>query len=633
MKSIFALFGSKTAFYLDAISGFYKNLNSSLISNSYIINTNTNISVILGEIGNLESAIHGVNNLDFNHVNLGRIDSKNAPNPCGSALKDRDPTNLSDQNHLQMIKSLNTSFNLISWDQASATLRFSSSAFNPRTLYYAWLDDCFLVTSDLALMTSLRKPEVDKISILQWLAGRPDPNRSMFSNIDQLPFAHTACLTANKQLSVERFWDIDPSKSLILASELEYQQAFYDVLKQSVEAELPVAKLGEKPVAKLGERPVAKVGKAPEPIFSQMSGGMDSTSITSILNSLIEEPANGVEPGEFALHSISHTYRNTESCDEIDKIEAMRAFLKLQHSHFVELDQFNNLSFAQLYPTQLQNPGVVASPKYTQEAEMIQQLGGHHLFTGNGGDEMCWGHSFAYRDRLANGELGVIKEVYNSAQQLGMSPLTIMLQVLVKPLLPASLLTLLGKQPVDADHFPQWLGPQQQEMLKSVEKHNPFAQSKQWAKRARYEGLFTTSTFNSMRSYQQVCDPLGIDVHHPFFNKQIAEFSFAVPQKLHIQGRYPKYLLRKAMDSHLPKTVCWDQNKTVFDQHFANLVRENKTELRALLSHPGLEELGLVDNQSLLASFDKVVDSPNGSLNVDLLYAILTQSWYQTHML
>ena len=59
MKSILALFGSKTAFYLDAISGFYEKQNSVLISNSYTTNIDANISVIIGEVENQESAISG----------------------------------------------------------------------------------------------------------------------------------------------------------------------------------------------------------------------------------------------------------------------------------------------------------------------------------------------------------------------------------------------------------------------------------------------------------------------------------------------------------------------------------------------------------------------------------------------
>jgi asparagine synthetase B (glutamine-hydrolysing) len=134
-----------------------------------------------------------------------------------------------------------------------------------------------------------------------------------------------------------------------------------------------------------------------------------------------------------------------------------------------------------------------------------------------------------------------------------------------------------------------------------------------------------------MRSYQKVADEFGIEVRHPFFDQKIVEFSFAIPQKLLIQGVYPKWLLRQTMQNHLPASICWNKHKTVFDHHFANLIRNNKTELRKLLSHAGLQDLGLVNNKILLDAFDAVVDNPERSLNVDMLYAILTQLWFQTH--
>jgi hypothetical protein len=87
------------------------------------------------------------------------------------------------------------------------------------------------------------------------------------------------------------------------------------------------------------------------------------------------------------------------------------------------------------------------------------------------------------------------------------------------------------------------------------------------------------------------------------------------------------------MQDHLPNSVCWNKHKVVFDHHFANLIRNNKDELRQLLSHEGLQTLGLLDNTILLREFDAVVNNPNGCLSVDMLYAILTQLWFQTHCL
>ena len=58
-----------------------------------------------------------------------------------------------------------------------------------------------------------------------------------------------------------------------------------------------------------------------------------------------------------------------------------------------------------------------------------------------------------------------------------------------------------------------------------------------------------------------------------------------------------------------------------------------ETQDQALTVASGLQDLGLLDNGILLREFDTVVDNPNGFLNVDMLYAILTQLWFQTHCL
>ena len=85
------------------------------------------------------------------------------------------------------------------------------------------------------------------------------------------------------------------------------------------------------------------------------------------------------------------------------------------------------------------------------------------------------------------------------------------------------------------------------------------------------------------------------------------------------------------MQDYLPDSICWNKHKTVFDHHFANLIRNNQDELRLLLSHTGLQDLGLLDNEVLQAAFDDLVNDREKTLNVDMLYAILTQLWFQTH--
>lgn len=551
------------------------------------------------------------------------------------------------KNLKKAISNIQGDFNLMFANEHTQSLVLAVSAFNPHTLFYAQLpdfDNTYVVCSELSVLLGLVPGQVDKLALSMWLAGRPDPNQSMFSNIHQVADASMVTLSVNNKqthtsqvhtdqaligisASVEKFWDINPesiSDLQIKLAKLKHHEIVDELnnhLQKSVSLNI-----------QSGVEPTTRV-------FTQLSGGMDSTSVSALSFAALSGSQSTSE-----LHSVSHTYRNTDTCDESDNISAMIARYPFAKSHFIELDKYTDLSFAELYPTHVQSPGMVLSPKYHEEARLLQSFGAKLLLTGNGGDEMFWGHSFAYYDRLKKGDIKVVNEVIKGAKELKLSTWQSLKSVFLRPILHYDILPMLEfASTTDALverglHIPSWLTAQSQSMVQAYQltkaKNNPFNKSKHGLTRyARYEGLFSTSTFNSMRSYQAVFDQYGLTVQHPMFDRNIAEFSFAVDQHLHISGKYPKLLLRQAMSEELPEQVCWNSHKTVFDQHFAKLVKQNQNALRKLLEHEGLQDLDLLDNQALLATFDLMVSSEKPSLNVDLLYAILVQSWYQTHIL
>ena len=505
-------------------------------------------------------------------------------------------------------KKLDGEFCYALWDDDHSQLHLSRNTFNTRSLYYLPLNGALIVACDAKILS--RHPDinvtVNKTSVLQWLSGRPDPNASMFNEISLLPSGHRLEFSADGHVTIQKIWDIEPGFSIRYQHVDDYKQHFFALLQSSVKARLL---------------------SSASAVFSHMSGGMDSTSITALAAQICAE-------NNTPLHTMSHRYQDTKSCDELDNINDMITTLGLNNNHFIDLDQYQSSRFSDLYPTDYDSPGIVLSPKYHQELALISSFGADVLLTGNGGDETCWGHSATYRTRLYKGEIGVIKEVVKASHDLQQPATRSLYNVFISPLIPKALHQLLGwlrNTPQSNRDLPPWLGQAAQQFDCQIILDNPFSERFSPAKYARYHGIKTTSTYNSMRSYQKVADEYGVEVRHPFFDQKIVEFSFAIPEKLLIQGVYPKWLLRHTMQEHLPDSICWNKHKTVFDHHFANLIRSNRDELRLLLSHTGLQDLGLLDNQILIAAFDDIVNDVEKSLNVDMLYAILTQLWFQSH--
>ena len=495
---------------------------------------------------------------------------------------------------------------VFTWHNPHKLLFASRDPLNQHALYYGKVGGVTVISSEASFIAKLmsKQPSLNTTALSCWLAGQPNPALCLYNEINTLPLGTSLSVSPQGNVTEHTFWDIDPQNKLAPASDGAYRETFLDLLKQCVSSHIhPSDSL----------------------VVSQMSGGMDSTSITALANELLTEPRS--------CRALSHLYSHSASCDESDNIKAMYQKLGLVDPIQITVDAGAHRDFMSLYPTDYDSPGTVLSPRYHQECEIIQAAGGHRLLTGNGGDEMCWGHASAYTERLFKGEFGVIAEVLKACKQTGMARWPVARSLFVKPMIPQWLLNsayaLKSYTPSD---IPAWLTPEAAKLATDASKiTNPFNERKQPVGYARYQALKTTSTYNSVRSYQKVGWQYGIDVAHPFFDPRMAEFSFAVPGKQLIRGPYPKWLLRNAMQNHLPESVCWNVKKVTFDNHFGQLVKDNAKPLRELLSDTRLASLGLVDNDVLLTAFDAAVGGNGVSVHVDLLYAILTQRWIQQH--
>jgi asparagine synthetase B (glutamine-hydrolysing) len=503
------------------------------------------------------------------------------------------------------------------------TITFALSPFHTKSIFYGKLStseaEVWVFSTDFAvvkaLLFSTRSPTANSLALAQWVLGRPDPHLSMYQDIHQLAPAHTLTVTIAPDfpqidMQSRRFWDIEPERQIIHDDPRDYQVQLRELIISAINVRLPDSE---------GVTSSTRIA-------TQMSGGMDSTTISALLHGQLHNPDQ-----QLHQHVISHRYANTAACDETKNIIAMQNHFGFAHFHTLDMGRFANMPFAELYPTDAQNPGIVRSPKYATEAQFCQSHNITQVFTGNGGDEMFWGHSQIYLDRLRAGEWEVLPESIKAARALNISQFSMLKDTFIKPWLKY---VLPNKQLFDVLQYqPPWLGETAKALLAAQpHPHNPFI-GDSLSKQFRYHGLFYTATYNSMRAYQAVARDLGIRITHPLMDRDIAEFSFAIPQKHWLQQQYPKYLLRQSMQDILPKQVCWDQHKTTFDDHFKRVVATSAPWIRRLLSHPDLHEQGIINNDVIITAFDAMLADSNAALNVDMLYAILVQSWYQTHCL
>lgn len=500
------------------------------------------------------------------------------------------------------------SFCLVGSRSSEDTIHIAKDPLNSQSIYWIEVENCCMVSTDLNMIKKvLNRPlMLSERGLSSWLSGYPNPAISLFEEINVLPIGYRLELSTSNKAKMIKFWDIEPENTLSFSDQSEYSEGFLDLLKSSV---------------------ANACASKQQMVASQMSGGLDSTSITALANDYLH--ANGKQ-----LIPLSHMYTRSKKSDESQLVKDMLEFLKIDQNIQMSVDEGKDRDFLALYPTHLESPGTVLSPRYVKELALVKEAGADVLLTGNGGDEMCWGHSSAYTQRLKQGDLSVVKEVLKACDAVGMSKRQTLTNLFVKPFVPEIVLKILtlNRKTSDEHSVPLWLTDKAKSLtIEETKIANPFDKLKNPVAYNRYQSLKTTSTYNAVRSYEKVAQQFDINVRHPFFNTKIAEFTFAIPPKQLIQGPYPKWLLRNAMTDKLPDSVCWNLKKTTFDQHFGNLVRENASALREVLKDQRLAAMGLVNQTLLLSEFDRVVANPEIPLQVDLLYAILTFSWLNTH--
>jgi asparagine synthase (glutamine-hydrolysing) len=499
-------------------------------------------------------------------------------------------------------------FAFVVWDGGAQRLFAARDAMNMRDLHFATARGrlCVASTVEQALRLPGVRPVIRAQALAGWVAGAPDPDLSLFRDVERLPAGH--CLTADRRgVRVTRYWEIAPDARVRYRRVADYEEHLRALLGRCVADRL---------------RTEAAT------VATQLSGGMDSTSVTALARRAAEAAGK-------SLFAISHAYDAAAGCDESDLIGATVSHLGLSRHRFLAAEGEHPLPFPALYPPALDSPGTVESPRYGEELALVRGAGADVLLTGSGGDEMTWGHSLTHSRRLLRGDLAVIGEVVAGTRELGLPLLRTLVQVFVRPLLPAPAQALarraLGRpQP---SPLPPWLPPATARRLDVEERflagtgrrfRNPALQ-------ARYDALVRTATLNSVRSYRLVGRAAGVDVRHPFFDRRLAEFSFAIPDDLWLRDSYPKWLLRRAMTGLLPDAVVWKRQKVVFDTFFGRLLKAQAPLIRRILSDPRLESAGLIENAAILAAFDAAVASEPPRLNVDLLYALLAQVWVQRH--
>ena len=191
-----------------------------------------------------------------------------------------------------MLRRIIGDFALSLWDPVEQTLLLARDAFGARALYYQADPKRVLWSSELSVLldTDGVEQEIDDEYVAGYLTNTVEVWRSPYKSIRSVQPGHVL-MSRDGRLEERRFWSPVPKRDIYYKSDPEYEDHFRSLFRESVRRRL----------------------RSDRPVWSQLSGGLDSSSIVCVADQII---ASG-EASTGKLETISYltqvvTYRAHE---------------------------------------------------------------------------------------------------------------------------------------------------------------------------------------------------------------------------------------------------------------------------------------------------------------------------------
>ena len=486
-------------------------------------------------------------------------------------------------------------FALVIWDARRQEAFCARDRMGNKPFVYHWFGKTLYFASEQQAI--LRQAPVVQVlnegMVAEYLAAEWCSNtETLWQGVLRLQAAHNLTATASGS-ALERYWAPDLEASLSFRNDEQcaeyYRALLFDVVRRH--------------------------SRASHPLACEVSGGLDSSAIFAVADSL--QRANQL--GAPGLEGYTLDFSGDPDAAEINYCRAVGAHLgkaihEITPSH-VPLSWYHEIaSHYQDFPD-FPNGGAMGLPI----AERARANGSRVLMNGLGGDQWLGGHAgVSYTEAVARRQgRELLKIVADDLRQAGLK--TTLWQLLrhgIVPLLP---------EPAQAALRSVYVG-----LRKTSGQAEPLAwlaapmRTRAQARRQAYWQPFASAVRRSGQFGQLAClydayqmlaiemaerfyAHVGLEMRQPFWNARMVEFAMAIPERSRSRGGVDKWLHRCAMQGLLPEAVVRRQSKADFSITFTRYLTDLGLHLTATVLP---RRSGWVDQRSVLSMLRVCSDVP-----------------------
>jgi asparagine synthase (glutamine-hydrolysing) len=444
----------------------------------------------------------------------------------------------------KFVDYLNGQFAIALWDKNQQKLVLARDRTGIRPLFYTEAAGRFIFASEAKALFAL--PEVhralDAAALNQictyWSPLAP---RTVFEGVKSLPPGHIMVI-ADGKTEINRYWDWDfsdvaPSQS---RSEADYADELRELMIDAVRLQL----------------------RADVPVGAYLSGGLDSSIITSLIHNFTDTP----------LRTFSLTFEDAEF-DESSYQQELVKFLGTEHTSL----QCKKTDIAKAFPRTIfhtETPIVRTAPTPLMLlSQHVRESGYKVVLTGEGADEVFGGYDlfkeakirrFISRQPESKMRPRILERLYPYLKNSPASGRAFTQTFFSEGMEHRD-------QPFFA-HIPRWTTTRRIGQFFSADTQAKIGQVEPYAAllatlpsdinnwppmgRDQYVEAHTLMTGYLLCSQgDRVAMANSIEGRFPFLDHRVIEFANRLPPQLKMRGLTEKYLLKKSMKGLLPESV------------------------------------------------------------------------------
>lgn len=473
-------------------------------------------------------------------------------------------------------------FAFVAWDPARRSLLGIRDTFGVRKLFYSTDGALWFFASHASTLARDERYDVEYL-VDRLAQSRSDPARTVFAGVSAVPPASVLHIHGGRS-RITTFWSAAQAQNASegFASDEDRCAQLRELLIESVRL-----------------RATEDV-----PVWSHLSGGLDSSSVVSIAQWL---SGRGRLPAPLA-GTITYTDSLGTSADEREYSDAVVQRYGVRNElvpHQIEMVEHGADA-----PMRDQ-PNYPASMALRDEtaARKVYDAGGRVLLTGEGGDSLVAGTMFFFADWMVTGRaIEAVREMAHRAALGRVSFWRLAYENALLPLMPPGARHLLTRTRIGST--PPWIPARlaRRYSLASRPTHDLVYAGRVGRKYADAVALTIASISAGL--------PLGprnelLDVRHPYLHRPLVELALGLTPEFCVRPHQRKWILREAMRGILPEMVRTRIGKGALDGLNVWSLMRDQQRIDRLLANSILADLGCMD----VAALRKVLEDIRRGVN------------------